>query len=142
MNTKLIFENGGESCGISSCHWARNREVLLPVEYMCFSVHVMFVDKIYDIGHICASPSCICNFPFHFPSISPYPAVLSAHQFFYVSIVDDGKDTTIIRVMVQAVSSGPVNTRAWIQSRAIPCKTVGRSATGLCRPSISIFPCQ
>jgi hypothetical protein len=64
-------------------------------------------------------------------------------SFFFVSTVDDGKDTTIIRAMVQAISSGLVTTKAWFRSRAIPCKTGGQSGTGTCRcPSTSIFPCQ
>ena len=101
----------------------------------------MFVDKIYDSSHICASRSCICNFPFHFLNISPYPAVLLPITFSFVSTVDDGKDTTIRRAVVQAISSGPVTTKAWIRSRAIQCKNGGQSGIGTCRcPSTSVFP--
>jgi hypothetical protein len=63
--------------------------------------------------------------------------------FFFVRTVDEGKDTTIIRAMVQAVSTGPVTTKAWVQSRAIPCKTGRRNATSTCLcHCTSIYPCQ
>ena len=61
--------------------------------------------------------------------------------FFFVSIVNDGKDTAISSAMVQAISSGPVTTKSWIRSRAIQCKNGGRSGTATCRwPITSVFP--